>query len=147
MADWLPIAGTLLGAVVGSTSTLLSQRLAFGRDRAAKLTDLRREAVTRFLSEIHKHQRELYSLHERYPDAATREGAIKRVSPIEAQVALDNVRFLATAEVVAQAESLWLHVRESNFARGNAKSRIRWRRVYWEMRKDLVFSFRASLET
>jgi hypothetical protein len=146
MADWLPVAGTLLGVIVGSTSTLLSQRMAFRRERAAKLTDLKREAVTRFLTEAHKHHRELHALHESNSDPGSREAAIKRVSPIEAQVALDNVRFLIVGDPADKAESLWLHIRQPNFARGDAKGRIRWRRDYWQMRKDLVSSVRVHLD-
>lgn len=145
MADWVPIAGTLLGTVVGSTSTLLAQRLAFTRDRAAKVTDFQRDAVNRFLSEVHKHYRELYALHETHPDPEGRERAIKQVSPVEAQVALDNIRLLVAAEPAEKAEALWLLVRHPNFARGDGKTRQRWRKEYWQLRKDLVASFRRFL--
>lgn len=145
MADWLPIAGTLLGAIVGSTSTLLAQRLAFKRDRTAKMTDLRREAITCFLSESHKHYRELFALHQENSDASSRETANKRVSPVEAQVALDNVRFLIAGEPTEKAERLWLHLRQAAFARGDAKFRNEWRREYWRNRKVLVSSVRILL--
>ncbi|GAA4929652.1 response regulator [Actinoplanes utahensis] len=142
---YLPVIGTLLGALIGSVSTFLIQRSSFERERRSRLFDARRTACLTMLCAFHQQYLHLLAVHEENTDGEEREKAFRRIESDEGQSALDGLRLVMDGESVRLAREFWQHLRGTPFAKGREQRVGEWKIVYWNKRTKFFEAVSRSL--
>jgi hypothetical protein len=136
MQPYLPVMGTLLGAVIGSLGTFLIQRSAFVRERRSRLFDARRAACLTMLSAFHQQYLRLLTTDKMHTDEQDRIRAFREIESHEAQSALDGLRLVMDGEPARLAREFWQHLRGTPFAKGRDNRINEWKNTYWSKRDE-----------
>ena len=74
---------------------------------------------------------------------------LQAISAHEGQVALEELRLLASTPTAACADALWHHLRSEEVPAGrelSSESWVAWKQSYWDLRHRLVASCRSDLD-
>ena len=147
-ASLLGVLGALLGTIVGSGITFVSQRAMHRQEKAERGDALKRECSAAFLRSTHAVFDSVTAIYRTVEDGDERRKRLRDVSAVDAQGALDALRLAVNAETNRCAEALWRHLRDRGVPSGSLRPDYTvgaWKNDYRARRRELTNSVRAEL--
>ncbi|GAB3989879.1 hypothetical protein GCM10029978_116160 [Actinoallomurus acanthiterrae] len=111
--SWIPVLSTVVGAVIGLGSGLLTEHLRSGRERTGQSLNARRDVYVQYLSALHDANEALraVSLGEHAPDLTRKAAARAAFRSARITQAREHVILLAPEPVITAADSAYRSLR------------------------------------
>jgi hypothetical protein len=103
--SWIPVLATVMGAIIGLGSALLTEHLRSGRERNERWKTIRREAYADYLSALHEANEALraVSLGEHSPDLSRKSAARAAFRAAGVTKAREHIILVAPEPVITAA--------------------------------------------
>lgn len=148
----MAVIGTLLGGLLGATTSYFIQAAGYRREAGERLQTLRRQVYVDWLSRSHDFYTALRLVSAKHREGRTTPDEfideLRRIPPQPVQIALEHLRLTAGEDVAASAAHMWTHMRRERVPLGADRSNEGWRlwnRNYWLLRRAFLDAARAEL--
>jgi hypothetical protein len=120
--------------------------------RRGRTLDVKRSVFVQYLTSSQSIYNEIISIrreHRASPNEAEYKRRLKAIDAQPSQIALDEMRLVASGDSTSAAENLWAHLRGDPVPEGLANGSrewAAWKAAYWDRRSLLVGQCRLDLE-
>ena len=146
MSGAVGVIGTLVGVLLGAFGAYLSQRSNLRMQSNEKINETRRICYSAWLTEVHRIE---FALRRSSLDVITGKltqvdsnEKLSKLSWIEAQGALEELRMVAGVDTARMATRLWRHMDKNPRHDPTSDLYTEWRSQYWHLRREFINSAR-----